>query len=96
MKKPNKWGQLFKKPIGRGYIDHKLNVLNEGFAGQNDAFAAMTPEMFEFAGNDTADAERIGYSDPKGWENMQRILLQMGLLKEELDLNAAYDNRFIP
>ena len=41
-------------------------------------------------------AERIGYSDPKGWENMERILLQMGLLKEGLDLNAAYDNRFIP
>lgn len=69
MKKPNKWGQLFKKPIGRGYIDHKLNVLNEGFAGQNDAFAAMTPEMFEFAGNDTADAERIGYSNYSYWRS---------------------------
>jgi NitT/TauT family transport system substrate-binding protein len=41
-------------------------------------------------------AERLGYSDPVGWENMQRVLLQMGLLKSELDLNAAFDNRFIP
>jgi len=27
---------------------------------------------------------------------MQRILLQMGLLEAELDLDAAYDNSFIP
>lgn len=41
-------------------------------------------------------ALRMGYSEPEAWENMQRILLQMGLLSEELDLGAAYDNRFIP
>lgn len=41
-------------------------------------------------------ADRMGYSEPAAWENMQRILLQMGLLKSELDLTAAYDNRFIP
>jgi len=41
-------------------------------------------------------AERMGYSEPDAWENMQRILLQMGLLNSELDLTAAYDNRFIP
>jgi len=41
-------------------------------------------------------AERMGYSEPAAWENMQRILLQMGLLSSELDLTAAYDNSFIP
>lgn len=41
-------------------------------------------------------AERPGFSEPAAWENMQRILLQMGLLKTELDLTTAYDNRFIP
>lgn len=41
-------------------------------------------------------ADRMGYSEPAAWENMQRILLQMGLLKTELDLTAAYDNNFIP
>jgi len=40
--------------------------------------------------------EKLGYSQPAAWENMQRILLEMGLLSSELDLTAAYDNRFIP
>lgn len=41
-------------------------------------------------------ADRLGYSDPKSWENMQQVLLNMGLLKEPLDLSQAYTNQFIP
>lgn len=37
----------------------------------------------------------IGQSDPAAWENMQRLLLEMGLLKEPLDLSKAYTNEFI-
>lgn len=41
-------------------------------------------------------ADRLGYSDPQSWENMQEVLLDMGLLTEELDLNRAFTNEFIP
>lgn len=40
--------------------------------------------------------ERLGYSDPQAWENMQNVLLDMGLLAEPLDLNKAFTNEFIP
>jgi NitT/TauT family transport system substrate-binding protein len=41
-------------------------------------------------------AERLGYSDPQAWANMQNILLEMGLITEEMDLNKAFTNEFIP
>ncbi len=41
-------------------------------------------------------ATRLGYSDPQAWENMQNVLLDMGLLTEKLDLNKAFTNEFIP
>jgi NitT/TauT family transport system substrate-binding protein len=41
-------------------------------------------------------ADRLGYSDPQSWENMQNILLEMGLITEEMDLSKAFTNEFIP
>lgn len=41
-------------------------------------------------------ADRLGYSDPKSWENMQTILLDMGLITEKQDLNKAFTNEFVP
>ena len=40
-------------------------------------------------------AERLGYSDPVAWENMQQVLLNMGLLTEPLDASLAFTNQFI-
>jgi NitT/TauT family transport system substrate-binding protein len=41
------------------------------------------------------EAERLGYSDPLAWENMQQVLLNMGLLVDPLDLSLAFTNEFI-
>ena len=35
-----------------------------------------------------------GYSDPEAWENMQDVLLSMGLMKEAIQLDQAYTNEF--
>jgi NitT/TauT family transport system substrate-binding protein len=40
-------------------------------------------------------AERLGYSDPQAWENMQNVLFEMGLIKK-MDLNKAFTNEFVP
>ena len=40
--------------------------------------------------------DRPGYSDPRAWQNMQELLLGMGLLVEPLDLAAAFSNEYLP
>lgn len=41
-------------------------------------------------------ADRLGYSDPQAWENMQNVLLEMGLIADKMDLSKAFTNEFIP
>jgi NitT/TauT family transport system substrate-binding protein len=45
---------------------------------------------------DSWKAEQLGYSDPASWENMQLVLIEMGLLEERIDLNQAFTNEFLP
>ena len=37
----------------------------------------------------------LGESDPKAWENMQKVLLDMGLVAQKLDLSQAFTNDFV-
>jgi NitT/TauT family transport system substrate-binding protein len=41
-------------------------------------------------------ADRIGYSEPQAWTNMQNVLLEMGLMDQPLDLGLAFTNEFLP
>jgi hypothetical protein len=40
-------------------------------------------------------AQQMGYSDPQAWQNMQELLLDMGLLQDALPLEKAFTNQFV-
>lgn len=42
------------------------------------------------------NADRIGYSNPQAWENMNNVLVKMALIPEPIDLSKAFTNEFIP
>lgn len=41
-------------------------------------------------------APKPGYSDPKAWENMQAVLLDMGMYPAPVDLSRAFSNDYLP
>lgn len=41
-------------------------------------------------------AERIGFSEPQAWENMNDLLVKMELISEPVDLSKAFTNEFVP
>ena len=41
-------------------------------------------------------AERIGFSDPQAWENMNDLLVKMKLIPAPVDLSKAFTNEFVP
>ena len=41
-------------------------------------------------------APKLGVSDAKAWDNMQQLLLDMGLIKQAQELSKVYSNEFLP
>jgi NitT/TauT family transport system substrate-binding protein len=41
-------------------------------------------------------ADRLGFSPPAAWENMEQVMLEAGLLAAPQDLSQAYSNEFVP
>jgi len=83
-------------------VDHALqnpeyafNVSKDYVVGLESADQHVQTQILA-ATMDYWRAEQIGYSQPEAWVNMQDILLEMGLLSETLQIEAAYSNAFLP
>jgi NitT/TauT family transport system substrate-binding protein len=93
----------------RAFVGAFLKGLRDTIANPDEAFEISRAYIPNFAELD-ADvqkkvlttsieqwrADRTGYSDPQAWENMQAVLLEMGLIPNELDLSKAFTNEFVP
>jgi NitT/TauT family transport system substrate-binding protein len=93
----------------RAFVGAFIKGMEYSIAHPDEAFTLSEPHIPNFADLD-ADlqkqilatsmeqwkAERLGFSDPQAWENMQDVLLDMGLLTEKMDLGKAFTNEFVP
>lgn len=93
----------------QAFVGAFVRGLEYSIANPEDAYALSEPHIPNFADLDANiqkqvlaasmelwKGDRLGYSDPRAWENMQDVLLDMGLLTEKLDLGKAFTNEFIP
>lgn len=93
----------------RAFVGAFLKGLKDTIANPDEAFELSKAHIPNFSELDEGvqrevlavsieqwQAERLGYSNPAAWENMQNVLLDMGLLSEKMDLSKAFTNEFIP
>ncbi len=78
--------------------DEAYSISTQYVEGLSNADAAKTATQKQVlaASIEMWKADRLGLSDPQGWENTQATLLDMGLLTAPLDLSQAYTNEFVP
>ncbi len=93
----------------RAFVGAFLKGLADTIANPEEAFDLSEAHIPNFADLDAEvqrqvletsieqwQAERLGYSDPQAWENMQDILLEMDLITEDTELDKAFTNEFVP
>jgi len=93
----------------RAFVGAFLKGLQDTIANPDDAFTISAKNIPNFSTMDAKvqkqvlttsiaewQAARLGYSEPSSWENMQTVLLDMGLITEKQDLTKAFTNQFIP
>ena len=93
----------------RAFVGAFLKGLADTIANPDEAFKLSEAQIPNFADLDAKVQKKVldtsieqwktdkpGYSDPQAWENMQDVLLDMGLITEKMDLSKAFTNDFIP
>ena len=93
----------------RAFVGAFVKGMQYAIDHPDEAFSLSEPHIPNFADLDVDiqkqvlaasmehwKGERLGYSDPNAWENMQNVLLDMGLITEKQDLSRAFTNEFVP
>lgn len=90
-------------------IKATLQGINDTIANPEEAYTISQKYVENLAKADTAVQKKVlaasiemwkmqkpGYTEPAAWENMQKVLLDMGMLQAPIDLSKAYSNAILP
>jgi NitT/TauT family transport system substrate-binding protein len=93
----------------RKLVRATLKGIQDTLANPDEAYTISLKYVENLSKADTAVQKKIlaasldlwktdmpGYTDPQAWTNMQKVLLDMGLLSQPLDLSKAYSNEYLP
>ena len=93
----------------RGMVRAMLHGLADTIAGPDEAFEICQKYVEGLAEADQATqkrvlaasiemwrADRLGYSDPAAWQNMNDLLVKAGLIPEAIEVEKAFTNEFVP
>lgn len=93
----------------QAFVEAFLKGLNDTITNPDEAFQLSEAHIPNFADLEAKvqrqvlltsieqwRTDRLGYSDPQAWENMQSVLLDMGFIESQMDLSKAFTNEFIP
>jgi NitT/TauT family transport system substrate-binding protein len=93
----------------RKMVRATLKGIDDTIANPDEAYTISLKYVENLAKADTAVQKKVlaasvatwktsvpGYSEPVAWENMQKVLLDMGLLQKAQDLSKAYNNDYLP
>jgi NitT/TauT family transport system substrate-binding protein len=86
-----------------------LQGIADTVANPDEAYQISTKYVQGLSSADTAVQKQVlqttlelwktdkpGYSNPAAWDNMQKVMLDMGLLTKPQDLTQAYSNNYLP
>ncbi|MDH5605496.1 MAG: ABC transporter substrate-binding protein [Anaerolineae bacterium] len=74
--------------------DEAYEISKKYVEGLADADEAVQKEVLALS-IELWKADPLGFANPQAWANMQAVLMDMGLLTTELDINAAFTNQFV-
>ena len=93
----------------RGMAEAFLKGLRDTIANPDEAYEISKKYVDNLAQADEAvqkqvlaasialwQSETPGWSDPTGWQNMNALLAQMGLIQQPVELGPAFSNDFLP
>jgi len=75
--------------------DQAFKICEEYVDGLDESNSLVQKDIL-LASSEFWESDRPGASDIEAWQNMQTVLLDMGLLTDALDLEAAFTNQFVP